>query len=193
MESQGSVLDRLKDFITIKELSECFGVSRPTIYNYAKAYEESKTDKLPGMVVTLFDTASKGTDEELKELMSTITSKDDPFGKGAAFDMNGSVSGRRDAKSADDVRTICLHDDEKYMVIFYKTPDTEETVLNLYVRDMGNYYCIGQYKPRPGRNFVIIDDLVDTIDYYYEIEQKCMDSVHKSGLSILRDDSSELR
>jgi len=192
MESADSVLYRLKDFITIKELSECLNVSRPTIYNYVRAYEEHRMEKLPEIVVKLFDTVANGTDEELESLIKDIRSKVFPTGKVSSYDLSGLRSGRDD-KVIDDVRTISLQDGSKFMVIFYKTPDTVETVLNLFVRDMGNYFCIGQYRPEPDRNFIIIDDIVLTVDYYYEIEQKCVDSLHKSAFNPLRDESAELK
>ncbi len=192
MESSDSVLNRIKDFITIKELSECLEVSRPTVYNYARSYEDSRLDKLPDVVVRLFDLASNGNSSDLQELVTAIKEKSVPLGKGSAYSMSGAVS-VSDRKPADDVRTICLREESRYMVIFYKTPDTEETLLNLYVRDMGNYYCIGVYRPNPDRNFIIIEDVVNTVDYYYEVEQRCVDGIHKSLLNPLRDESFELR
>ncbi len=192
MESPDSVLYRLKDFITIKELSECLNVSRPTIYNYVRSYEELRLEKLPEVVVKLFDTVTNGSDEELEAVIKDIRTKVYPTGKISSYGLSGLKSGR-DEKVADDVRTVCLQDKERFMVIFYKTPDTVETVLSLFVRDMGNYFCIGQYRPKPDRNFIIIDDIVLTVDYYYEVEQKCVDSMHKSGLNPLRDESAELK
>ena len=189
MATQDPLISRLKGFISVADLSQKTGVSRAVIYKYGKAYSEGGADKIPQYFRDIFVALDKGTDEDVENVLNgasrSVNERKAPYG------INGLKDPSR-RKTSNDVRAVCIRDGGRFMVIFHTTPTTTETVLKLYVHDSGDYYCIGKYRPEEDRSFIIIEGLVTTIDYYYEVEQVDNDENHRSGLKLLGDESDLL-
>jgi hypothetical protein len=189
MDKRDLLLDKLKELITIKDLSESLGISRPTIYNYAKYYVEGNLKKVPEAFQELFGMLNDG-DAGAKDYLDIMPDRFE-ISQNRKVSASGKTKTEHEHVQLNDVQTICLQDSDKFMVIFQTVPSVEETVLKLYIMIEKNYFFIGTYRPEEEKNFVIIRDLVFTANYYYEVEQTCVDGVHVSGLLSLSDDSKK--
>ena len=189
---QTSVLDKLRRYMSVKELSEILGVSRPSLYTYARIYDEGVPERIPVGVRKIFDLTAEGQEDRLLRLLYEMKEHYVVTVNNDAIVTKKESPGIRAHSTKTDMRTICLHDSEKFMVIFYNIPDVIKTELKVYINDAGGYYCIGTYRPEKDRSFVKVDDLIPA-KYYYEIVQECADGIHKSPLKQLVDESDELR
>lgn len=63
------------------------------------------------------------------------------------------------------------------MVIFQTTKDVESTVVRVMTRDGDELVTVGDYLPQPGKNHVLIDDLIPRVQFMYVVIQNTEDGL----------------
>lgn len=68
-----------------------------------------------------------------------------------------------------EVRHVCSGTKDNFIIIYEKPDSDSEVYVELYARIAGNDECLGRYNPEPGKNFVQISGLPNTLSYSYRI------------------------
>ncbi len=67
------------------------------------------------------------------------------------------------------VRHVCSGTKDNFIIIYEKPDSDSEAYVELYARIAGNDEYMGRYIPEPGKNFVQISGLPNTLSYSYRI------------------------
>ena len=68
-----------------------------------------------------------------------------------------------------EIRHVCSGTSGNFIIVYEKPDFDSEVYVELYARIAGNDECLGRYNPEPGKNFVQISGLPNTLSYSYKI------------------------
>ena len=81
-----------------------------------------------------------------------------------------------------EVRHVCSGTSGNFIIVYEKPDFDSEVYVELYARIAGNDECLGRYNPEPGKNFVQISGLPNTLSYSYRIVLFDDDGKHCTGI-----------
>jgi hypothetical protein len=159
----------IKKKLSISDLADAFGISRPTLYRYIEYYDTDRRDSIPEHIVQYFDYISAedvdGNDARVK-LVAMKGDGDILFKKIYTFKSNSPQSSNR--WNEGDIRTMPVSGNGRTMVVFEGGFDPRYSLV-LSLKIEGELHPIGEYRHAESRGFFIIDDVVTCKDLFYEV------------------------
>jgi hypothetical protein len=160
----------IKKKLSISDLADAFGISRPTLYRYIEYYDTDRRDSIPEHIVQYFDYISAedvdGNDARVK-LVAMKGDGDILFTKKIyTFKSNSPQSSNR--WNEGDIRTMPVSGNGRTMVVFEGGFDPRYSLV-LSLKIEGELHPIGEYRHAESRGFFIIDDVVTCKDLFYEV------------------------
>ena len=169
--------DIIKKKLSISDLADAFGISRPTLYRYIEYYETGRKESIPDPISMYFDYISAedvdGTDARMKliSMRKKGDSQEDSDFK-VLFKKSYSSKFYRYMKSNvwnnGDIRTLPITRDERTMVVYEGGYDPRYT-LTLFIKVSEDLIPIGEYKHGESKGFFVIDDVVACDGLFYEV------------------------
>ena len=161
----------IKKKLSISDLADAFGISRPTLYRYIEYYDTERRDSIPEHITQYFDYISAedvdGNDARVKlvamkgdgEIVSTRN-------RVATLKTYGPTASNRWREGA--IRTLPVSSGDRTMVVFEGGFDPRYSLV-LSLKIEGELHPIGEYRHAESRGFFVIDDIVPCKDLFYEV------------------------
>ncbi len=192
----------VKQKLSVSDVAEAFGMSRPTLYKMMDMYDRGETERLPAELVELFGyllEPNVGAEEARMRLIlmrrgaSERTDTKEGSVKDAPQVMEGKIvrdepARRQSASWSDgDIRTFTVGSGSSAMVIFDNDdPSGGDHVLRLGTTIDGEVHFFAEYTHQKGKDFFVIDDVVLRIPYLFEIVNRNPTRPASSGVQELR-------
>ena len=172
--SESKIGETIKKKLSISDLADAFGISRPTLYRYIEYYDTERRDSIPEHIAMYFDYISAedvdGNDARVRLVSmrrdnnSQLTSN----AKKTIINYRTGTSAASNEWKEGDIRTLSVSRDGKTMVVYEGGFDPRYSLV-LSMRVSGELYPIGEYKHKESRGFFIIDDIVPCGGLFYEV------------------------
>jgi hypothetical protein len=161
----------IKKKLSISDLADAFGISRPTLYRYIEYYDTDRRDSIPEHIVQYFDYISAedvdGNDARVKLVAMKGDGDISPKNKPAVTYKSANVPSSNRWNEGE-IRTLSVSEGGRTMVVFDGGFDPRyNLVLSLKIE--GELHPIGEYRHAESRGFFVIDDVVPCKDLFYEV------------------------
>ena len=171
------VRNAIKGVISVTDICDKFGKSRPTIYNYMRYFDSGDTGRIPEDVLRFLSFVAPGrtkeeVDQYFKYQKENPPEDQDTWAVDSADvtivrEMEPSDS-TAEEESPDGIDVRILSDSSKAMVIF-PALGSDEAVVRLFADFDGVIAQIAEYRPTPGARFVTVEGLVSGTTFYCEV------------------------
>lgn len=172
--STSNLGETIKKKLSISDLADAFGISRPTLYRYIEYYESERRDSIPEHIAMYFDYIS-AKDVDGNDARVRLVSMRKDSNAHLANNSKRPIATYRPAPPAasnewrdGDIKTVSVTKDGKTMVVFEGGFDPRYNLI-LSMKVSGELYPIGEYKHKESKGFFIIDDIVPCKDLFYEV------------------------
>jgi len=163
----------IKKKLSISDLADAFGISRPTLYRYIEYYETERRDSIPEHIAMYFDFISAEDVDGNDARVRLVSMRKDNVQytnntKKIIYTYKTTSPAASNEWKDGDIRTLSVTKDGKTMVVYEGGFDPRYSLV-LSMRVSGELYPIGEYKHKESRGFFIIDDIVPSRDLFYEV------------------------
>ena len=173
-ENTTNIGEIIKKKLSISDLADAFGISRPTLYRYIEYYETERRGSMPEQIATYFDYISAEDVDGNDARMRLITAKKNnsssvnTCAKKSSFQFNTIFTMTVWKWNGGDIKTLPIIKDGKVMVVYEGGFDPRYT-LTLFMKVSGELCPIGEYRHEESRGFFFIDDLILCENLFYEV------------------------
>ncbi len=161
----------IKKKLSISDLADAFGISRPTLYRYIEYYDTERRDSIPEHITQYFDYISAEDVDGNDARVKLVAMKGDgeivyTRNKVTTLKSYAPTASNRWREGA--IRTLPVSSGDRTMVVFEGGFDPRYSLV-LSLKIEGELHPIGEYRHAESRGFFVIDDIVPCKDLFYEV------------------------
>ncbi len=197
----------IKRKLSVSDVADALGISRPTLYRMMEDYENGDYSNLSGEAIRLFDVVTRDDvgPEEAQAYLLDMRRRN----KGGERSSRPKEAGRPDIdRSAESVRrtaerlermsapsrapmwtdgevkTFSFGQNGRSMVLFDGPEGSYR--LQLHMRISGELFMLSEYRAEEGKRFFTVSDVIPRPDYVYEVLCDTGSGIARSGMQGLR-------
>ena len=190
--------DAIKRKLSLSDVADTFGISRPTLYKYIDDYDRQDYSRLSSDILRLFDyvTDENTTADDAQAILldyrrvrrhADTTPNPQIDNCPARLAPSTQQVAERDRGLRwihEDVKVTCIGQDGRSMVIF----DGPEGIyrLRLWMDIDGMPFLIAEYPKQDGKRFFVVDDVLPRPGYRFDVVCLTNEGEVSSGLQELR-------
>lgn len=197
----------IKRKLSVSDVADALGISRPTLYRMMEDYENGDYSNLSGEAIRLFDVVTRddvGPEEAQaylldmrrrnrsgerssrpKEAGSPDLDRSVESVRQTAARLNGMAAASRGPSWTEGkVRTCSFGQNGRSMVLFDGPEGSYK--LELWIRIGGEMFMLSEYRAEEGKRFFTVSDVIPRPDYVYEVLCTTGHGIARSGKQELR-------
>lgn len=183
MKYKQNISDLIREYSSISEVAEKYGISRPTLYRYMDLYDSEEYEKIPERLLVYFNILMNGDNPQGESeiyLKAESKRREEQLVRHKLAEVESDIDTRlreirinqaatKSRWSDDFIQSICVPIPGGATVFVKNGVNTDFTLL-VYIDVDGGRSLIGRYAPLQGTAYVTVRDLPPGMDYTYSIE-----------------------